>query len=67
MAEVNKVEIGFGANVRDFNRGVDKMERKLAEFEAVADKQTANVNKRFDLMNGSLGKVEKRMGGFGDN
>ncbi|PTK37737.1 peptidoglycan DD-metalloendopeptidase family protein [Staphylococcus hominis] len=66
MAEVNKVEIAFGANVRDFNRGVDKMERKLAEFEAKADKETAGVNKRFDLMNGSLGKVEKRLDGFGD-
>ncbi|PTK51035.1 hypothetical protein BUZ43_00435 [Staphylococcus haemolyticus] len=67
MAEVNKVEVGFGANVRDFNRGVDKMQRKLAEFEAQADKNTANVNKRFDLMSGSLGKVEKQLGGFGDN
>lgn len=67
MAEVNKVEIGFGANVRDFNRGVDRMERKLAEFEAVADKETANVNRRFDLMSGSLGKVEQRLDGFGDH
>lgn len=67
MAEVNKVEVGFGANVRDFNRGLDKMQRKLAEFEAQADKNAANVNKRFDLMSGSLGKVEKQLGGFGDN
>ena len=43
------------------------MQRKLAEFEAQADKNTANVNKRFDLMSGSLGKVEKQLGGFGDN
>lgn len=67
MPEVNKVEVGFGANVRDFTRGVDKMERKLAEFEATADKETAKVNKRFDLMGGSLGKVEKHLDGFGDN
>ncbi|MDW3783621.1 peptidoglycan DD-metalloendopeptidase family protein [Staphylococcus saprophyticus] len=67
MVEVNKVEVGFDADVKSFNRGVNSMERKLEEFERKADKETEKVSKRFDLMNGSVKKVEKTMNGFDEN
>lgn len=67
MAEVDKVSVGFDADIRDFNRGIDRMERKVQEFERKTDTEVAKVNKRFDLMGGTLDKVEKKMGGFGDN
>ncbi len=67
MTEVNKVEVGFDADVKSFNRGVDSMERKLENFEKKATRETQSINKRFDLMDGSLKKVEKTMDGFGDN
>lgn len=67
MAEVDKVSVGFDADIRDFNRGIDRMERKVQEFERKTDTEVTKVNKRFDLMGGTLDKVEKKMGGFGDN
>lgn len=67
MTEVNKVEVGFDADVKSFNRGVDSMERKIENFEKKATRETQSINKRFDLMDGSLKKVEKTMDGFGDN
>lgn len=67
MAEVNKVDIGFSADVSSFNRGVDRMERKLEEFERKTTKETTAIDKRFDLMDGSMKKIDKTMGGMGDN
>lgn len=66
-ANMNKVEVTFDADVNHFTRGVDRMERKLKEFDKQADRTESNVGKRFDLMDGSLRKVEKRLDGFGDN
>lgn len=67
MVEVNKVEVGFTSDVSSFNRGVDRMERKLEEFDKKATKETQNINKRFDLMDGSIKKLDKSMDGLGDN
>ncbi|MDW4175291.1 peptidoglycan DD-metalloendopeptidase family protein [Staphylococcus saprophyticus] len=67
MVEVNKVDVGFSADVSSFNRGVDRMERKLEEFDKKATKETQSVSKRFDLMNGSISKVEKSLKGFDEN
>ena len=67
MVEVNKVEVGFTSDVSSFNRGVDKMERKLETFDKTATKSTEKVGKRFDFLDGELKKVEKTMGGFGDD
>ncbi|WP_433912369.1 peptidoglycan DD-metalloendopeptidase family protein [Staphylococcus sp. LKG3-3] len=67
MVEVNKVDIGFTADVSSFNRGVDRMERKLEHFDKTATKSTDRVGKRFDFLDGELKKVEKTMGGFGDD
>lgn len=67
MAEMNKVEVTFDADVTRFNRGVDSMERKLERFDAKASRETEKVGKRFDLLDGELKKVEKTMGGFGKN
>lgn len=67
MVEVNKVDVGFSADVSSFNRGVDRMERKLEHFDKTATKSTERVGKRFDFLDGELRKVEKTMGGFGDD
>lgn len=67
MVEVNKVEVGFTSDVSSFNRGVDRMERKLENFDKTATKSTEKVGKRFDFLDGELKKVEKTMGGFGDD
>lgn len=67
MVEVNKVEVGFTSDVSSFNRGVDRMERKIEEFDKKATKETQNINKRFDLMDGSIKKLDKSMDGLGDN
>ena len=67
MPDMNKVEVSFTADVTSFNRGVDRMERKIDEFDAKTEKELNNVNRRFDLLDGSVKKVEKSMNGFGDN
>jgi len=67
MVEVNKVEVGFTADVSAFNHGVDRMERKLQRFEKDLNAETARVNKRFDLMTGSMRRVEKSIGSLDEN
>lgn len=67
MVEVNKVEVGFTSDVSSFNRGVDRMERKLEEFDKKAERETNSVSKRFDLMGGSINKLDKNMKGLDKN
>lgn len=67
MANMNKVEVTFDADVNQFTRGVDKMERKLQEFDAKANKTEKNIGTRFDLMDKSVKKVEKSMEGLDNN
>lgn len=67
MANMNKVEVTFDADVNQFTRGVDKMERKLHEFDAKANKTEKNIGSRFDLMDKSVKKVEKSMEGLDSN
>ena len=67
MANMNKVEVTFDADVNQFTRGVDKMERKLQEFDAKANKTEKNIGSRFDLMDKSVKKVEKSMEGLDSN
>ncbi|EMB9406779.1 peptidoglycan DD-metalloendopeptidase family protein [Staphylococcus pseudintermedius] len=61
MAEIDKVSVRFDADVNGFNRGVSRMERKLAEFDAVTQKTEKNFGKRFDLMDKQANKLNKTL------
>ncbi|MCE5511982.1 peptidoglycan DD-metalloendopeptidase family protein [Staphylococcus pseudintermedius] len=67
MAEIDKVSVRFDADVNGFNRGVSRMERKLAEFDAVTQKTEKNFGKRFDLMDKQANKLNKTLTKTGDD
>lgn len=66
MAEMDKVSVKFNADVTKFTKAVDRMERKMREFDDKAISTEKNVNKRFDMMNQSVSKVDKSMAQMGD-
>lgn len=67
MAEMDKVNVKFNADVTKFTRAVDRMERKMREFDDKTTSTEKNVNKRFDMMNNSVSKVDKSMAEMGDD
>ncbi|WP_438469601.1 peptidoglycan DD-metalloendopeptidase family protein [Staphylococcus pseudintermedius] len=67
MAEIDKVSVRFDADINGFNRGVSRMERKLAEFDAVTQKTEKNFGKRFDLMDKQANKLNKTLTKTGDD
>lgn len=67
MVEIDKVSVRFDADVNGFNRGVSRMERKLAEFDAVTQKTEKNFGKRFDLMDKQANKLNKTLTKTGDD
>ncbi|MFB3199861.1 peptidoglycan DD-metalloendopeptidase family protein [Staphylococcus pseudintermedius] len=67
MAEIDKVSVRFDADVNGFNRGVSRMERKLAEFDAVTQKTEKNFGKRFNLMDKQANKLNKTLTKTGDD
>ena len=67
MAEMDKVNVKFNADVTKFTRAVDRMERKMREFDDKTTSTEKNVNKRFDMMNTSVSKIDKSMAEMGDD
>lgn len=67
MAEMDKVNVKFNADVTKFTRAVDRMENKMREFDDKTTSTEKNVNKRFDMMNNSVSKVDKSMAEMGDD
>lgn len=67
MAEMDKVNVKFNADVTKFTRAVDRMERKMRDFDDKTTTTEKNVNKRFDMMNTSVSKIDKSMAEMGDD
>lgn len=67
MAEMDKVNVKFNADVTKFTKAVDRMERKMREFDDKTTSTEKNVNKRFDMMNNAVSKVDKSMAEMGDD